>query len=277
MARAVDNRVRVAATAALLFCFALFLTTYSAKNPKAARIGATIAQELLYPFQLLSSNIYGSTSGVWSGYLFLVGVQKENETLRQRVAALEAQNATLMETAHENERLRGLLLVKEESKLNTVAAKVIGYDPSNWIEALSINVGSQHGIREGMAVLASNGVVGQTIAVAAFSSKVLLITDHSSGLDALIQGTRARGIVEGAGQDSCAWRFVTAPEEVKVGDKLVSSGADGVYPKGLLVGLVTEVDDRGRGLSATIRVAPAQALDKLESVLVVTSVGKGAN
>ncbi|MBX7145062.1 MAG: rod shape-determining protein MreC [Oligoflexia bacterium] len=272
MPRAIDNRFRIAGASLALFCLALFLTAYSAKNKQAAGIGAAIVQQLLHPFQTVSFKIYGGFASVWDSYIGLVGAAEENLTLRQRVEALENQNAHLMEVAQENERLRGLLKMGEDSKLSSVAARVIGYDASNWIQAVSIDRGSQHGIKEGMAVLGSSGVVGQVIAAAPLSAKVLLLTDHSSGIDAIIQGTRARGIVEGAGPNECVWRFVTEADEVKVGDRLVTSGADGVYPRGMLVGVVSSIDERGKGVAPMIKVEPAEDLDRMENLLVVTSL-----
>lgn len=272
MPRAIDNRFRIAGASVALFFLALFLTAYSAKNKQVAGIGAAIVQQLLHPFQTVSFKVYGGFSSFWDSYIGLVGAAEENRSLRERVESLENQNAHLMEVAQENERLRGLLKMGEDSKLASIAARVIGYDASNWIQAVSIDRGSQHGIKEGMAVLGSSGVVGQVIAAGPFSSKVLLLTDHSSGIDALIQGTRARGIVEGAGTNECAWRFVTEADEVKVGDRLVTSGADGVYPKGMLVGVVSGIDDRGKGIAPMIRIEPAEDLDRMENLLVITSL-----
>jgi rod shape-determining protein MreC len=272
MARAVDNRFRIGVTATALFCASLFLTAYSAKNPRVAGYGAAMVQQLLHPLQSGTSTVYRGFGGVWESYVALRGLRVENEVLRDRLEELESQNASLMEISHENERLRSLLKIADEIKLEHVVSNVIGYDPSNWVQAISIDRGSQHGIKEGMAVVGSTGVVGQVIAAAPFSAKVLLLTDHVSGIDGIVQDSRARGIVEGAGEGDCVWRFVTDPDEVKIGDRVITSGADGIYPKGLLIGLVSEVEERGRGGSPVVRLRPSEDLDRLETVTVVTSV-----
>lgn len=272
MARAGDNRNRIVLTSIALFCASLFLTAYSAKNPRIASVGASVLQQMLHPLQSSTSSMYHGVFGFWDSYVALRGVKTENDGLRHRLQELEAQNARLMEISHENIRLRGILKIADETKLQHVVGSVIGYDPSNWVQALSIDKGTRHGVREGMAVIGSTGVIGQVIAAAPLSSKVLLLTDHVSGIDAIVQDSRARGIVEGAGEGDCVWRFVTEPDEVKVGDRVITSGADGIYPKGLLVGIVTDVEEKGRGGSPVIRLRPSEDLKRLETVMVVTSL-----
>lgn len=272
MARSVENPVRLGGASLLLFCVALFLASYSAKNPGVARIGASIVQEALRPFQSLTHSVYSSTTGLLDSYVFLVHVREENVSLRSRVESLEAQNSQLQELAHENERLRDLLSVSTENNLRGgIVAGVIGYDASNWVKAVSIDKGSRDGIAVGMPVVGTAGVVGQVIATASTSARILLLTDHSSGVDALIQGSRARGIVEGLGGANCRWRFVLAGEEVKIGDRVVTSGADGIYPKGLLIGVVSSVEEAGKGLFQQIEVDPAEDFLKIETVLVLSS------
>lgn len=277
MARSVDNPFRIGGAALVLFCVALFLTSYSAKNPRVAGVGSAVVQEALSPFQTASHGAYSWFANMWSSYIALVGMRQENAELKHRVESLEAQNASLQELAHENERLRGLLgVVSSQGVRGRVVAGVIGYDASNWVKAISIDKGTADGITVGMPVVGTAGIVGQVIAAARGSSRVLLLTDHSSGIDAIIQSSRARGVVEGLGSSNCRWRFVSTGEEVKIGDRVISSGSDGVYPKGFLIGTVSAVDDGGRGLFQNIEVDPAEDFLKLESVLVLTDPPVGA-
>ncbi|MBN8548418.1 MAG: rod shape-determining protein MreC [Deltaproteobacteria bacterium] len=278
MARPVENRVKIGGASLALFCLSLFLTSYSSKNQNIGAMGGAAVQQVLHPFQALTHSIYSSVSGVWDSYISLVGVREDNAHLRSRIEALEVRNAQLQEVAHENERLRNLLNVTAQAApRSSVVAGVIGYDASNWAKSVSIDKGTSDGIEVGMPVLGTAGVVGQVIAAASGSSRVLLLTDHASGVDALIQGSRARGLVEGLGSATCRWRFVLAGEEVKIGDRVVTSGADGIFPKGLLIGTVSAVDEAGKGLFQSIDVTPAENFLKLETVAVLTSKVPGAN
>lgn len=276
MARPVENRVKIGGASLALFCVSLFLTSYSSKNPQFAALGGAVVQQALHPFQALTHSIYTSVSGVWDSYLALVHVREDNVQLRSRLEALEVHNAQLQELAHENERLKSLLEVTAQvAPRRSVVAGVIGYDASNWVKAVSIDRGTMDGVEVGMPVLGTAGVVGQVIASASGSARVLLLTDHASGVDAMIQGSRARGLVEGLGSATCRWRFVLAGEEVKVGDRVITSGADGIFPKGLLIGTVSAVEDAGKGLFQSIEVAPVENFLKLETVAVLTSKVKG--
>lgn len=277
MARPVENRLRIGGASLALFCVSLFLTSYSSKNPHIASVGGALVQQALYPFQALTHSLYSSVSGVWDSYVALVRVREDNTKLRARVESLEAHNAQLQELAHENDRLKSLLDVTAQvAPRRSVVAGIIGYDASNWVKAVSIDRGTMDGVEVGMPVLGTAGLVGQIIAAASGSARVLLLTDHSSGIDALIQGSRARGLVEGTGGATCRWKFVLAGEEVKIGDRVITSGADGIFPKGLLIGTVSSVEEAGKGLFKSIEVTPVENFLKLESVAVVTSKVKGA-
>jgi rod shape-determining protein MreC len=272
MARPLENRVRIGGASLLLFCLSLFLTSYSSKNQEVARVGATAVQHALHPFQTLTHSVYSSITGIWDGYFALVHVREENVELRRRLESLESQNSQLQEVAHENDRLKSAWnVLVEAGQQKTVLAGVIGYDATNWIKAVSIDKGTSDGIVVGMPVLGTAGVVGQVIAAASSSARVLLLTDHSSGVDAVVQGSRARGIVEGLGASGCRWKFVLANEEVKIGDRIITSGFDGVFPKGLLIGVVSSVEEAGKGLFQNIEIDPAEDFSRLETVTVLTS------
>lgn len=256
----------------LLFCGALVLTVYSDHHPWVARLGSGIVSEILRPVQAFNRFVQESVYGVWEGYFALVGVRKENDTLAERLKVLEAENSRLLEFENENKRLQSLLKMSAATGLDGVVANVIAFDPSNWVQAVTIDKGASAGIRNGMAVLEGNGVVGQVISVGLRSSKVLMMTDHSSGIDAIVQDSRIRGVVQGAQQFKLLWKYVLTEEEVKVGDRAITSGMDGVFPKGLLVGIVARVDERKGGkLFRRIEIKPAVDFSRLEIVSVVTN------
>jgi len=125
-----------------------------------------------------------------------------------------------------------------------------------------------------MPVIKGNALVGQVVVVSPNTSRVLLIIDHSSGVDSLIQSSRVRGVVEGLGRDVCELRYVPREEEVAIGDRIITSGVDGVYPKGLMVGLVSDVDKGAGSLFWSVKVKPAVNFSRLETVLIITSAGQ---
>lgn len=264
---------RVALSSFFLFCFSLFLTAYSARNRWFVELGFKAVAELLYPLQVVFRKSSQGVSGIWDGYIALIGVQEENQILRERLEALEAENSRLLEEESEVKRLRMLLNAAEEHQLQGIAANVIGYDPSNWIRAIIVDKGSTHGVETGLAVIDGDAIVGHVIATSLYSSKVLLLTDHASGIDSLVQNSRARGVVQGLGKEFCELRYVLQEDTVSVGDRIISSGMDGIFPKGLAVGVITEMPKKTEGIFQSIRVRPSAKLARLETVLIVTSKG----
>ena len=225
------------------------------------------------PIHNVGDRVGDSVGRVWSDYIDLVEVRQENKKLREAVKELNSRIVEGRETALENNRLRGLLDLKGGSKAPSVAASVIGEDSSPWFKTLVINRGAVDGVQEGMPVVAANGVVGQVIKVAAGSSRVLLLTDHASGIAAVVQRSRARGVVKGKGGGLCSLEFSLREEDVKVGDMVVTSGIGGVFPKGLVVGEVAMVKKGEYGIFQTIDVRPAVNMAKLEEVLVLMQKG----
>ncbi len=256
----------------ILFCVSLVLTVFSARHPQAAQIGDVIVAELVSPFEFMSLSLRGGIGSLWNGYVNLIGVQQENGELRSRIATLESDLARYREYEHENANLKELLSITKQSELKGMVASVIGVNPSPWVHSLTIDRGISDGLKSGMAVIEGEGVVGQIIKVARRTSEVLLLTDHVSGVDSIVQRTRARGVVEGSGGELCRMRFIAQEEEVQVGDRVVTSGKDGVYPKGLLVGTVSGVDQNPRGQFKLVDIQPTVDFVKLERVLVLTDV-----
>lgn len=254
-----------------LFLVSLFLTAYSAKNPAVARVGTALVLRGITPALQLFDVVRNGWAAGWTGYVNLIDTAQENNALKQKLDELESRVALLHEAERENSRLRELLNFSIENNLQGITAAVIGGDPSGWIKGIFINKGARHGVTPGMAVIHSQGVVGQVISVASASSKVLLVSDHASGVDVLVQTSRARGVVEGAGERVCELKFVTKDVQVRVGEQVITSGMDGVYPKGIPVGHVAQVGNSGAGLFQPIEVKPSVDLSRLEEVLLVPS------
>lgn len=189
-------------------------------------------------------------------------LRSQNQSLRTRVAELE-------EARLENERLRELVKLTQPRDLESIAARVIGRPANAWEGVITIDRGTSDGLAVGMPVIGPQGLLGQIVEVAAGSARVRLITDQRSGVAAMIQRSRARGVVKGSIDGQLSFDFVSVDTSVSAGDTVITSGIGGVYPKGIVVGEVAEVGTSVGGLSQKIRVQPQGDLGALEEVLVL--------
>jgi len=226
--------------------------------------------EVCSPFQRASTFMIQTVHQTFQHYFFLVHLQRENEMLRQRVAELQKENHLKEEALLANERLRSLFQFKEKLSTSVVAAEVIGQDPSSWFKSVTLNKGEKDGIKKGMAVITTDGVVGQVFKTAPHYSTVLLITDYSSAIDAIVQKTRARAIVEGQGENRCQLKYLLRTDEVSEGETVVTSGLAGNFPKGLLIGEIRRIEKKGRGVFQYAELVPSVDLTRLEEVLIIT-------
>lgn len=253
----------------LLLVSSFQLMSASIQDPWLPRLGGRFVNGAISPIQGFHRSFVDSGTDIWTHYLYLVNVESERAELASRVKALEAQNSRLIEFENENSRLRGLLSLQQETGWNGVIATVIGRDPSNWIRTITIDRGEVDGVRPGQTVVDGHAIVGQTTVVSERSAKILLLTDSRSAIDALVQSSRSPGIVEGTGFDFVRLNYVLREQEVKVGDRVIASGLDGVYPKGALIGVVTSVATNPENLFHSIEVRPSVDIARLESLLVV--------
>ena len=215
----------------------------------------------------------GFFEDIWDGYVNLVNVRQENLRLHAEIRELNSRVQAGNEALLANQRLSRLLEMKAALKAPVLAASVVGEDMSSWFSTMMIDRGSSSGIREGMAVVGADGVIGQIVKVSADTSRVLLLTDHASGIAATIQRSRARGVVKGKGAGLCSLEFTTREEDVKVGDQVIASGIGGVFMKGMPIGEVTMVKKGEYGVFQTVTIRPAANLAHLEEVLVVQRGG----
>lgn len=271
MRQELSTKTHVGIACVLFFISSLFLTAYSAKNPYIARLGTTVVLYSVAPVLRAGELVRSGSVGIWNGYVNLIHSARENRELKKQLTDTQGRLVVLQEAEHENQRLRELLNFSSERQLRGVTAAVIGSDPSGWIRGVVIDKGRDDGVMPGMAVIHPQGVVGQVVSVAPHAARVLLVSDHSSGVDVLMHTSRARGIVEGAGERACELTFLAKDIQVQVGEQVVTSGMDGIYPKGLLVGHVTQVGEAAVGLFQPIEVRPSVDLTRLEEVLVVPS------
>jgi rod shape-determining protein MreC len=262
-------RNRVMLTGGLMLLLALHLISSGVSPDGRTGRPALVMMEVLRPFQAFESDLINNFRGFFSDYIDLAGVREENERLKSTLAQLQSEHTRLIELEVENHHLGDLLELREALAMPGVAARVIGGDATGLTRTLIISQGSSMGLRPEMAVISTDGVVGKLITVSPNTSRVLLISDHNSGLDALDQRSRARGIVAGAMDDGLIMKYVDRTGDVKPDDAVLTSGMDGIFPSGLLVGKVTQVSQEGPGLFLNIAIKPAVDFSKLEELLVL--------
>ncbi len=211
-------------------------------------------------------------SRIWRGYIYLVGVQAENERLKLQAQESLSKEALYQETLLEKERLRQLLEFKNQAALPVTGARIIGFDFSIWFKCAFLDKGSNDGLKWGMPVINAAGVVGRVVQVYPEYAKVLLLIDRTSAVDAIVQRNRVRGILNGVGANRCFLRYIHKNQDVQVGDVILASGLGGVFPRGMVLGTVTAVDKKVPGLFQEVEVEPAADYTRLEEVLVVKTV-----
>ncbi len=255
------------------FCLLLSLYIVSAAargQLKSDPIGPVLMW-LLRPWQIGVQVATGWVEAMQQNFTTLTILKAENEKLRQRIQALEIERNKWLEAEATNRRLQGLLEFRSHLPARSVTASIIANSASTWFQSCLLDKGSADGLRKGMAVVTPLGVVGQVVSVTARSAKVLLLTDPNSGIDVLIQRTRTRGIVSGSLENGTILKYVKRTEDIQVGDRLVTSGLDGIFPKGVMVGTVTKVRKQNLGLFQYIEVMPAVTSERAEEVIVVNA------
>lgn len=222
--------------------------------------------------QSVTSSGLRGVRDVWSNYSELRGAREQNQALRQQVAELEVRLQEQRALAARTAKLNELLGLKAATQLPTIAAEVIGGNPNATpgIREITIDRGTADGVQLSMAVIAPRGIVGRIVGYpAAHASRVQLIIDSNAALGALVERTRTGGLVEGAaGQPPLLMQMVSKLADVQQGDLVVSSGIDGIYPKGYAIGWIDSIE-REEGLYLGLRVRPAVDFNSLEEVLVV--------
>jgi rod shape-determining protein MreC len=206
--------------------------------------------------------------GLWSGYVALRQVQEENAALKHELQTLQVRLQEERAEAQRTDNLRQLLELRQRADLDTVAAEVIAGAASPDFRTVTIDKGSTEDLSTDMAVISPAGVVGRVILPSRRASKVQLLIDRNAAAGALIERTRVQGVVIGAGDGPLRMQYVPNTADVKTGDLVVTSGIDGIYPKGFVIGTV-ERAERGGGAYYDISVRPAVDFTRLEEVLVV--------
>jgi len=238
----------------------------------SSRTGVPVLESVTFgifsEIQRTVSGITGGVRRVWSGYIGLRQAKTENETLKRQLADAQVELQQQRALADRARGLQQLLELRDRSNLRTTAAEIIGSAASPDFRTVTIDKGRSAGVKTDMAVIAPSGVVGRIVVPSARSAKVQLLIDRNAAAGAIIERSRAQGVVVGAGDGRLLLEYMSEAAEVVVGDDVVTSGIDGIYPKGFVIGKVDGIERSG-GAYKRISVRPAVDFSSLEDVLVV--------
>ncbi len=238
------------------------------KRDSRGRLIRVWAISAAYPFERAGAWAFGEVQGVWKHYFALQTTSRENEALRIENDALKLTIAQLQSRAAETERLAAILNFKQaHAEAPMMGARVIAASAGTASRTIEIDRGERDGIRRNMAVITPDGAVGKVIEVFRDSAQVLLLTDKEGGAGAMLVDSRIQGPVGGTGEPTMLMKYVATEEKVNVGEKIVTSGMDKIFPRDIPVGTVMEV--KTGNTFKQIRVQPAAKLDRLEAVIVL--------
>ena len=240
----------------------------SANDAQDTRLIRIWAVGALSPFERGLVWIQNSSHNIWHNYFYLRGVRAENRELKEQIEQMRLEQVRLSEDAAQARRLQNLLGFKEQFIAKTVAAQVIGSSGSDLSRIVYIDKGENAGIKRDMAVITADGIVGKVLLVYPNEAQVLLISDQSSGVGAILEKSRLQGVLRGAPNGEVTLERVMSDEQVQPGETVLTSGGDQIFPKGLPIGTVTKVGP-GRDLFLNVKIKPAANLSKLEEVLVL--------
>jgi rod shape-determining protein MreC len=266
--------------AAVLFAQVVMLG-YQVKVPHErgpVRLARVWVLTLITPMEKAVVHTQERVSNTWQDYVWLRGVRQENDALRDENEKLRLEQIRLAQDAAQARRLQSLLAFKEQTVSQTVAAQVIGSSGTETSRVVTIDKGIADGVKADAAVVTPEGVVGKVLKVfdeptMRHTAQVLLLTDPSSGVGGILENSRLQGIVRGTQAGELLLQYVMSDEKVTPGERVMTSGGDRVFPKGMPLGTVTQVSP-GADLFLNIRVKPAAQLSRLEEVLVITRIAE---
>jgi rod shape-determining protein MreC len=257
----------------LLLFIALVVLTAQMRSPDGRRAGwiGTAIEAVLAPPAVALSKVSAFFADAWSFITEIGTLRTENQRLIAEVARLREENARLRPDAQENARLRTLLGFKQQLPYRSLAARIVGRDPSQWFSTVLVDRGASEGVSRDDPVITSDGVVGHVVETAGSWARVLLISDPRSAVSAVVDRSREVGVVVGQGQTLLRITYLSRDADVQAGDVVVTSGLGPIYPRGLPVGTVVSVSHGTMFNDAMLR--PASDVGHLEDVLIVLRGG----
>jgi rod shape-determining protein MreC len=250
----------------------IILISAQVQSKSGGRVIEAVTFSAFSEIQRGTASVFGGVGSVWSSYFALRGLKEENDALKREMSALRLRLQQEQALARQSEHLQRLLDLRSRVGLPTTAAEVIGGYASPDLRTVTINKGIRDGVRGDAAVLSPAGVVGRVLdPVAPNAARVQLLISRNAGAGAMVERTRAGGVVIGGGIDPpLSLEYVSNLADVEPGDLVVTAGTDGIYPKGFPIGLVETVE-RGAGLHKKITVRPVVDFSNVEEVLVLLS------
>lgn len=268
MSDTIISRHRPLSLLAALILAQVLLLAFQIKRENNVRLVRYWTIQTLTPVERAGTWSFSKVGGLWSGYIGLRNARSENARLQKELDELRMRNRELESQAAESQRLAGLLNFRNaHPEASMLAAEVIGASADPTSHTLFINRGERDHVRRNLAVITPEGIVGKIVEVFPTSSQVLLINDKESGVGALFAGTRTHGVVKGSGDPNPRMDYIVNDEKVQVGDRILTSGEDHIFPKDLPIGKVEST--KAGAPFQVISIDPAARLDRLEDVLVL--------
>jgi len=271
------KRIKIFWIWALLIFIALFFISANLGGKRSWDPSEQLVIEIIAPLQKFINETINVTERIWLKYFGLINTHNENIRMKKELDSLKMENYLYQEMLAANQRLQQLLQFRNMSDQPVIAAQVIGRDPTGWFQSVIIDKGKNSGIKLNMPVVNAEGVVGKLVSVSYNYSKVLLIIDQNSSVDCIIQRSRDDGILKGLSSKVCKLDYVLKSSDVHVGDIVVTSGLGGIFPKGIPVGEVTDVEDPPGELFKDVKIRPAVDFSKLEELLIILKEDPLAN
>jgi rod shape-determining protein MreC len=263
-----DSRSRTGYLLLAVIVGHVLLISWQVNARSGVPILEAVALGIFAEVQRGTSAAAASMRSVWEGYLGLRHVQRENEELRRELARVQVQLQEQRALAERSRGLEQLLALRDRTALQTTAAEIVGSAVTPEFRTITIDKGALDGLKPDMAVIAPAGGVGRVVMTSPRAAKIQLLIDRNAAAGALIERSRAQGVVTGTGEPRLRMDYVSEVSDVAVGDHVVTSGIDGIYPKGFVIGTVEAVEKSGGGYRQ-ILVRPAVDFSSLEEVLVV--------
>lgn len=225
--------------------------------------------ELVAPIQEGTMSVKDSIAQTFDRYLFIVNTRQENERLKKELEKQQNQIFSLKEVKKENERLKKLLDFGKDIERRKVLAQIVARDSSSEFKVLRINKGENHGLKLLSPVITQTGLVGYVYRLSPNYADILTILDQNNRVDAIVSRTRTHGILEGRSGFTCQFKYVSRTEKLEIGDEIITAGLGEIYPKGIKIGTITQIDKESFGITQKIEVTPSVDFDKLEEVVVL--------
>lgn len=246
----------------------LFLLLFQSHNEQGSSRIQMVIQTVTYPLQASVQSVVSNFNNLWNSYIFLIDVNEENERLKKQLQDMEEKLNKHLEDSVQFRRLRDQMLFARNNPLEKIYSEIIGESSDNTHDIRFINRGSNQKVMRNYIVIRKEGLVGRIFSVSPFQSSVQLIIDHRNRVPALIQRNRIRGLIYGT-HEGIEMRQINQHAKIKIGDRVISSGLGGLYPKGILIGWVSEIRHQPHELFKTAILESAVDFNRIEEVFVV--------